>query len=97
MLLTKFCKAKEISAYDRLQNEVGYFDTAAKKTVAAPTKPISAKLVWKNIPQTAEALVARLNADKARIDSMTDAFGAEITRENIAKLSAFLTANGVAF
>ncbi len=96
MLLTKFCKV-ETSAYDKLQNETGYFDAPAKAVAAPINSKQQAKLTWKNIPQTTDALVARLNADKARVDSMTDKIGQEIVRDSIAKLSAFLTANNVAF
>lgn len=98
MLLTQLCEKKELSAYDKLVGEVGYFDAPTKKanvTAPAAAKPAQ-KLIWKNIPQTVEALVARLNADKARVDAMTDAFGKEITLNNIAALSAFLASNGVA-
>lgn len=98
MLLTSLCKDKAPTAYDKLTNEIGYFDTPAEKSAAAaPAVAKSAqKLVWKNIPQTVEALVARLNADKARVDTMADPVGKEITLDNIAALSAFLAANGVA-
>jgi hypothetical protein len=99
MLLTALCK-KESSAYDKLQNEEGYFDyvgaikiTSAKTATAVATK----KYTYNNIPQTAEALAARLNKDIESLPSMTDTFGIEIRKNSIAKLQAFLTANNIAF
>ena len=96
MLLTKFCVKKQPSAYDVLQNEIGYFDN--KKSALAQIKSAQErKLMWGNIPQPVSNLVARLQKDIARVDSMTDVFGQQITRESIAKLSDFLTKNGVKF
>lgn len=97
MLLTTLCK-KESSAYDKLQNEEGYFD-APVKSVAKPVAVAQSvkKYTYNNIPQTAEALVARLNKDIESLSNMTDAFGIEIRKASIAKLQAFLTANNIAF
>jgi hypothetical protein len=98
MLLTKFCKKPEPTAYDKLVNEIGYFDAPEKQQTAKPAATQAVKkLMWKNIPQTPEALVARLHADKARVETMSDAIGAQIVRESIASLEAFLTANNIAF
>ncbi len=86
------------SAYDILQNEIGYFDAPRKSRVQA-SAPVAAvkKLCYNNMPQPVTTLVARLHADIAKVDSMTDAFGKEIKQAAIIKLSAFLTANKVAF
>ncbi|WP_025918223.1 hypothetical protein [Herminiimonas sp. CN] len=96
-LLTKFATKKTQTAYEVLQNESGYFDAPQHQVAAVAAPKTVKKYMFTSLPQTAEALVARLNADIAKVDAMQDAFGKEITQENIAKLSAFLTANNIAF
>jgi hypothetical protein len=99
MLLTTLCK-KDSSAYDELQNEECCFDStgAIKTTSVKPAITASVKkYTYNNIPQTAEALVARLNKDIESLPSMTDAFGIEIRKNAIAKLQTFLTANNIPF
>ena len=96
MLLTNFCK-KESSAYDKLQNEEGYFALkalpVAKQVNAASVK----KYTYNGIPQTSYFLVDRLGKDIAMLDGMTDAFGKEIKEKSIAKLTAFLIENNISF
>lgn len=97
-LLTKFATKKAPTAYEALQSEIGCFaPTAHKAAATSPKSADAAKLMFNNIPQTPSALVARLHADIARVDAMTDAFGKEITQERIAKLSAFLVLSNIAF
>ena len=96
MLLTNFCK-KETSAYDKLQNEVGYFESKKLSTSAKVASVAAKKYTYNNIPQTADFLVDRLSKDVAMLDGMADAFGKEIKEKSIAKLTAFLIANNISF
>lgn len=94
MLLTSLCKKPTLSAYDVLQGEVGYF-SAPKSTAKVIASSAAKKLTWKNVPQTVDALVSRLQSDLSRVESMTDPVGQQITRDNIAALTAFLAANNI--
>jgi len=96
-LLTKFVAKKAPTAYEALQNESGYFDAPKHQVAVVAASKTEKKYTFTSLPQTAEALVARLHADIAKVDTMQDAFGKEITQANIVKLSAFLTANNIAF
>ena len=96
MLLTNFCK-KESSAYDKLQNEDGYFDSNKAQLVKKATSSSVKKYTYNNIPQTAEFLVDRLAKDVAMLNVMTDSFGKEIKEKSIVKLTAFLIANNISF